>query len=58
MYPKVFAEYAGMQGKYGPVSVLPTPVFFYGMKPGEEIAVELERGKSLVLQAPDHRGDR
>jgi pyruvate carboxylase len=50
MYPKVFAEYAGMQGKYGPVSVLPTPVFFYGMKPGEEIAVELERGKSLVLR--------
>src|SRR6185312_3948168 len=39
-----------MQGKYGPVSVLPTPVFFDGMKPGEEIAVELERGKSLVLR--------
>ena len=23
--------------KYGPVSVLPTPVFFYGMQPGDEI---------------------
>jgi pyruvate carboxylase len=50
MYPKVFTDYAAMQGKYGPVSVLPTPVFFYGMKLGEEIAVELERGKSLVLR--------
>jgi pyruvate carboxylase len=50
MYPKVFIDYAAMQGKYGPVSVLPTPVFFYGMKLGEEIAIELERGKSLVLR--------
>jgi pyruvate carboxylase len=50
MYPKVFTDYAAMQGKYGPVSVLPTPAFFYGMTPGEEIAVELERGKSLVLR--------
>ena len=33
--------------------MLPTPVYFYGMKLGEEIAIELERGKSLVtaLQA-------
>ncbi|MGH6829366.1 MAG: biotin/lipoyl-containing protein, partial [Rhizomicrobium sp.] len=37
-------------GRYGPVSALPTPVFFYGMKPGEEIAVELERGKLLVVR--------
>ncbi len=39
-----------MQGNYGPVSVLPTPVFFYGMKLGEEIAIEIERGKTLVLR--------
>ncbi len=50
MYPKVFADYAAMQAKYGPVSALPTPVFFYGMKLGEEIAVQLERGKTLVLR--------
>jgi pyruvate carboxylase len=49
MYPKVFAEFAGTARKYGPVSVLPTPVFFYGMKPGEEITVEIERGKALVI---------
>jgi pyruvate carboxylase len=50
MYPKVFIDYAALQNRYGPVSVLPTPVFFYGMKPGEEIAIELERGKSLVVR--------
>jgi pyruvate carboxylase len=50
MYPKVFADFAGMAEKYGPVSVLPTPVFFYGMQPGDEITIEIERGKSLVVR--------
>ncbi|MEK0084033.1 pyruvate carboxylase [Benzoatithermus flavus] len=50
MYPKVFAEYAHVRRKYGPVSVLPTSVFFYGMRPGEAITVDLERGKTLVIQ--------
>ncbi len=49
MYPKVFTEFAATQRKYGPVSVLPTPIFFYGMTPGDEIAVELEAGKTLVI---------
>ncbi|MEJ2228205.1 MAG: pyruvate carboxylase [Alphaproteobacteria bacterium] len=49
MYPKVFADFSGMVRKYGPVSILPTPVFFYGMAPGDEIAVEIERGKTLVI---------
>ena len=50
MYPKVFAEFAQTVRKYGPVEVLPTPVFFYGMRPGEAIAVDIERGKTLVIQ--------
>jgi len=49
MYPRVFAGFAESQRKYGPVSVLPTPVYFYGMQAGEEINVELERGKTLVI---------
>jgi pyruvate carboxylase len=49
MYPKVFADYAHVVRKYGPVSVLPTRVFFYGMRLGEEISVEIERGKALVI---------
>ena len=50
MYPKVFTDYALTEHKYGPVSLLPTPVFFYGMQPQEEVAVEIERGKALVIQ--------
>ena len=50
MYPKVFADYAKHLREHGPVDVLPTPVFFYGMTPGQEIAVDLEPGKTLVIR--------
>ncbi len=50
MYPKVFADFAVAARKYGPVSVLPTLIYFYGMAIGDEIAIGLERGKSLVLR--------
>ncbi len=50
MYPKVFADFAAAQETYGPVSVLPTPNYFYGMKPEEEIFVDIEKGKTLVIR--------
>ncbi len=50
MYPKVFCDFARMQELYGPLDRLPTPVYFYGMKPGDECAVEIERGKTLSLR--------
>ncbi len=61
MYPKVFKEYAAHRGHYGDVSVLPTPAFFYGLQGGEEISVELERGKNLIISeqgmaSPDGAG--
>jgi pyruvate carboxylase len=49
MYPKVFGEFARTQDRYGPTEVLPTPVYFYGLTQGEEIFVELEKGKTMVL---------
>ncbi len=49
MYPKVFADYLKTQDKYGPTAVLPTPVYFYGLDQGEEIFVEIERGKTMVI---------
>ena len=36
--------------KYSDVSVLPTPVFFYGMEKGEEIGIDIEEGKTLILK--------
>ncbi len=49
MYPKVFADFAGRSQTYGPVSVLPTPTALYGMEQGDEIAVDLERGKTILI---------
>ncbi|MBW7902491.1 MAG: pyruvate carboxylase [Rhodocyclaceae bacterium] len=53
MYPKVFAEFAEHRRRYGDVSVLPTPVFFYGLGrggEGGEMAVEIDQGKTLVVR--------
>jgi pyruvate carboxylase len=50
MYPKVFTDFALAGEVDGPVSVLPTPTYFYGLPVGEEIFVELERGKTLVVR--------
>ena len=50
MYPKVFTEFARVADTYGPVEVLPTPVYFYGLKPEDEIAIELEKGKTLIVR--------
>jgi len=50
MYPRVFIDYANDRRQYGDVSVLPTPTFFYGMEVGEELSVDLERGKTLIVR--------
>jgi pyruvate carboxylase len=50
MYPKVFADYAAERATFGDLSTLPTAVFFYGMQAGQEINVELERGKTLIVK--------
>ncbi|TIT10952.1 MAG: pyruvate carboxylase, partial [Mesorhizobium sp.] len=50
MYPKVFTDFAAAQETYGPVSVLPTPTYFYGMKSEDEIFLDIEKGKTLVVR--------
>lgn len=50
MYPKVFSDFQAAFAEYGPTSVLPTPVYFYGLQPSDEILVEIERGKTLVIR--------
>jgi pyruvate carboxylase len=50
MYPKVFLDYARDRAAYGDCAILPTPVFFYGMEPGEEVSVDIERGKTLIVR--------
>jgi pyruvate carboxylase len=50
LYPKVFLDFAGYQAQYSDLSVLPTPVFFYGMQTGEEISIDIEPGKTLIVK--------
>src|SRR5882672_2701669 len=50
MYPKVFLDYAKDRAAYGDCAILPTPVFFYGMEPGDEVSVDIERGKTLIVR--------
>ncbi|MBB3313918.1 pyruvate carboxylase [Rhizobium sp. BK196] len=49
MYPKVFTDFALASDTYGPVSVLPTLAYFYGLADGEELFADIEKGKTLVI---------
>ena len=50
MYPKVFRDFAESRKTYGDLTELPTPTFFYGLRDGDEISVDLEPGKTLVIR--------
>ncbi|MCL6573541.1 MAG: pyruvate carboxylase [Bacillus sp. (in: Bacteria)] len=50
LYPKVFLEYIKTDEQYGTISFLDTPTFLYGMRLGEEIEVEIETGKTLIVK--------
>ena len=49
MYPAVFLDYAKHRRDYGDMRVIPTPPFFYGPNVGEEINLDLEQGKRLII---------
>jgi pyruvate carboxylase len=50
MYPQVFADFAKFQASYSDVGCVPTPAFFYGLRPGEEVQVSIEEGKVLFIK--------
>ena len=50
LYPKVFKDYFDHNKEFGDVSHIPTKAFFYGLKPNEEISVNLESGKTIIVQ--------
>ncbi|WP_274309343.1 pyruvate carboxylase [Solibacillus daqui] len=63
LYPKVFEQYVQASDQFGDISVLDTPTFLYGLKLGEEIEVEIEKGKTLIIKLvsigePQHDGTR
>ena len=50
LYPKVFEDYAAHFERFGNVSRLPSPLYFYGLKDNEEALVEIAEGKTLLVQ--------
>ena len=63
MYPRVFMDYAKARQEFGPVTELPTPIFFWGPEEGQEFFVDLEKGQRLYIRYlatsdPDRKGQR
>ncbi|MFL5741500.1 MAG: pyruvate carboxylase subunit B, partial [Flavisolibacter sp.] len=63
LYPKVFEEFYQKKKEYGEVWHIPTINFFYGLKPDEEVLIEIAKGKSilvrlLTMSEPDEEGKR
>lgn len=50
LYPKVYRQYVEHCQSFSDTSVLPTPCFFYGLQEQEEIAVDIEPGKTLIIK--------
>jgi pyruvate carboxylase len=63
LFPGPTREYEAHVDAYGDVSVLPTKEFLYGLRTGDEHAVDLEPGVTLLVGVeavsdPDERGMR
>jgi pyruvate carboxylase len=50
LYPKVYRDYYNHVQEFGDAKNIPTLAFFYGLKPNEEIMVEIEGGKKVIVQ--------
>lgn len=63
MYPDVHRDFAQHLEDYDQVAVLPTKAFFYGLEVNEEISLDIEEGKTLIIKLisvgePDKDGIR
>ena len=50
LYPEVFSDYLEYQDSFGDASILPTRCFLYGLQVGEEVSVDIEPGKTLIVR--------
>ncbi len=50
LYPKVYEEFIENVKKYGDLSILPTPEFFFGPEISQELNVDIEPGKRLIIR--------
>jgi len=50
LYPGVLEEFLRHRQKYSDTSFLPTPVFFYGLDVGDEVSIDIQAGKTLIVK--------
>ena len=50
LYPNVYPEFDKHRQEYSDTSVIPTPIFFYGLEPGQETSLDIEAGKTLIIK--------
>ncbi|BAV95281.1 pyruvate carboxylase [Ichthyobacterium seriolicida] len=50
LYPKVYADMHDKYLIYGDISKLPTENFFFGMKQGDEVMFDIDKGKSVLIK--------
>ncbi len=50
LYPNVYPEFDRYRQEYSDTSVIPTPIFFYGLEPNQETSIEIEPGKTLIIK--------
>jgi pyruvate carboxylase len=50
LYPQVYLDFQKHWQQFGDTSTIPTANFFYGLQPGEETSIEIERGKTLFVK--------
>lgn len=63
LYPHVFMDYAEARKNFSNLLLLPTMAYFYGLNEGEEIEVDIEPGKRLIIRLmaisePEENGKR
>jgi len=49
MYPKQASDYHAHVRTYSDTSVVPTPAYLYGLQPQEEVNIDIEPGKTLLV---------
>ncbi len=50
LYPGVFETFDRHRQEYSDTSFLPTPVFFYGLDVNDEVSIDIEPGKTLIIK--------
>ncbi|MCP1174920.1 pyruvate carboxylase [Ralstonia sp. 21YRMH01-3] len=57
MYPKQTMDYFAHVRTYSDTSIVPTAAYLYGLRPQEEVAIDIEPGKTLLVSLQGQHDD-